>query len=122
MGFSVLIGISSARIRLRRRSPRKSSAPDGSLVFTGADIRAGQEVFLKYGLMENGTIWGHGAYLGPDFSAEYLHTLGEASTAALRASCYNKAPDALTPEEKAVVEAQVARLLKQNRYDPGPRR
>jgi nitric oxide reductase large subunit len=25
--------------------------------------------------MDNGTIWGHGALLGPDFSAEYLHTL-----------------------------------------------
>ncbi|HEX9078182.1 MAG TPA: hypothetical protein VF795_01260 [Desulfuromonadaceae bacterium] len=23
--------------------------------------------------MENGTVWGHGAYLGPDFSAAYLH-------------------------------------------------
>ena len=39
----------------------------------------GQEVFLKYGLMEHGTLWGHGAYLGPDYSAEYLH----------RASCIN---------------------------------
>jgi len=36
---------------------------------------AGQQVFQKHGLMENGTIWGHGAYLGPDFSAAYLHQL-----------------------------------------------
>src|SRR5882724_4246611 len=47
----------------------------GEIVFTGAEIRAGQQVFLKHGLMENGTIWGHGAYMGPDFSAQYLHTL-----------------------------------------------
>ena len=32
-----------------------------------ADILAGQEVFLKYGLMDNGTVWRHGVYLGPDF-------------------------------------------------------
>ncbi len=50
--------------------------PSGEIVFTGADIQTGQQVFLKYGLMENGTIWGHGAYLGPDFSASYLHDLG----------------------------------------------
>ena len=25
-------------------------------------------MFLKYGLMNNGTIWGHGGMLGPDFS------------------------------------------------------
>src|SRR5665213_286401 len=48
---------------------------DGRTVFTGADIIAGQQVFQKHGLMENGTIWGHGAYLGPDFSAAYLHQL-----------------------------------------------
>ena len=39
------------------------------------DVGAGQEVFLKYGLMDNGTIWGHGGYLGPDFSAQTLHGL-----------------------------------------------
>jgi nitric oxide reductase subunit B len=29
------------------------------VVFTRDDILSGQQVFLKYGLMENGTIWGH---------------------------------------------------------------
>jgi nitric oxide reductase subunit B len=48
---------------------------NGRIVFTGADIIAGQQVFQKHALMENGTIWGHGAYLGPDFSAAYLHQL-----------------------------------------------
>lgn len=48
---------------------------NGQTVFTGADIIAGQQVFQKHGLMENGTIWGHGDYLGPDFSAAYLHQL-----------------------------------------------
>ena len=55
--------------------PERVVGPDGAVLFTDADIAAGQQVFLRYGLMENGTIWGHGAYLGPDFSAEYLHTL-----------------------------------------------
>jgi nitric oxide reductase subunit B len=48
---------------------------NGQTVFTGADIISGQQVFQKHALMENGTIWGHGAYLGPDFSAAYLHQL-----------------------------------------------
>ena len=47
--------------------------PSGAVVFSGDDVRAGQEVFLKYGLMDNGSIWGHGGYLGPDFSAAVLH-------------------------------------------------
>ena len=46
---------------------------NGQLLFTGEDVSAGQEVFLKNGLMEYGSIFGHGAYLGPDFTADYLH-------------------------------------------------
>src|SRR5262245_12295898 len=45
----------------------------GQLLFTGKDVIAGQEVFLKNGLMQYGSIFGHGAYLGPDFTADYLH-------------------------------------------------
>ncbi|MDP2137404.1 MAG: cbb3-type cytochrome c oxidase subunit I [Candidatus Didemnitutus sp.] len=55
--------------------PERVLDPEGRVVFTGADIIAGQQVFQKHGLMENGSIWGHGAYLGPDFSAAYLHQL-----------------------------------------------
>jgi nitric oxide reductase subunit B len=53
--------------------PSRVTGPDGRLLFTGEDVTAGQEVFLKNGLMEYGSIFGHGAYLGPDFTADYLH-------------------------------------------------
>ncbi len=52
--------------------PRATVAPDGTVVFTRDDIFDGQVVFEKYGLMEYGTIFGHGAYLGPDFTADYI--------------------------------------------------
>ena len=45
----------------------------GEVLYTGDDVRAGQAVFLREGLMEYGSIFGHGAYLGPDFTADYLH-------------------------------------------------
>ena len=45
--------------------PERVIGPDGDVLFTDRDITAGQQVFLRYGLMENGTIWGHGAYIGP---------------------------------------------------------
>ncbi len=50
--------------------------PAGTVVFTGDDVRRGQDVFLKHGLMDNGTIWGHGGYLGPDFGAAGPARLG----------------------------------------------
>ena len=53
--------------------PSQVVDPSGQVLFTGADVIAGQEVFLRNGLMEYGSIFGHGAYLGPDFTADYLH-------------------------------------------------
>src|SRR6478735_11823727 len=53
--------------------PGKVVRPDGQVLFTQADVIAGQEIFLRNGLMEYGSIFGHGAYLGPDFTADYLH-------------------------------------------------
>jgi hypothetical protein len=47
--------------------------PHGLVLFTRADIMAGQGTFLRNGLMEYGSIFGHGAYLGPDYTADYLH-------------------------------------------------
>src|SRR5262249_57254360 len=47
----------------------------GNALFTRQQILDGQELFLTYGLMQFGTVYGHGAYLGPDFTADYLHRM-----------------------------------------------
>ncbi len=101
--------------------PAKVVNEAGETLFTGEDIRAGQQVFLKYGLMENGTIWGHGAYLGPDFSAEYLHTLALDTGFFLARSGFGRNPPELLPEENEALKARTRELLKENRYDPRTR-
>ena len=53
--------------------PERVVDPAGETIFTRDDVMAGQEVFLRNGLMEYGSIFGHGAYLGPDYTADYLH-------------------------------------------------
>ncbi|HET7149785.1 MAG TPA: hypothetical protein VFI60_00120, partial [Candidatus Acidoferrum sp.] len=53
--------------------PSRVVDPAGRVLFSAADVSAGQGLFLRYGLMEYGSIFGHGAYLGPDFTADYLH-------------------------------------------------
>ena len=121
VGFSVLIGVTVSAYKVAPPIPDKVVDGNGVTLFTGDAIRAGQAVFLKYGLMENGTIWGHGAYLGPDFSAEYLHTLGMDVSAAVSSQAYGNTSAALTPVQQSAVDAQVASLLKENRYDPSTR-
>jgi nitric oxide reductase subunit B len=117
-GFSILIYLTVNAYHTAPPIPDKVVTKTGEVLFTGDDIRHGQEIFLKYNLMDNGTIWGHGAYLGPDFSAAFLHNLSMDANTRFAADLYQKTADQLSASEKGVVEAEVTDLLKTNRYDP----
>ncbi len=101
-GMATLITITCKAYGDKPPVPATVINPNGEVLFTGDDVRAGQEIFLRYGLMDNGSVWGHGAYLGPDFSAAYLHTLAEIG-------------HALYPE---ATNEELGAYCKVNRYDP----
>jgi nitric oxide reductase subunit B len=108
IGFAVL-GYLATRIGVTHPPiPDRVIGPDDRVVFTGDDVMAGQHIFQRYGLMQLGTIFGHGAYLGPDFSAQYLHRQGLIMTAFYEGQGLAH-PDAL---------ARVRQELKRNLYDP----
>jgi nitric oxide reductase subunit B len=71
--------------------------------------------------MEHGSLWGHGAYLGPDYSAEYLHRLSEVTRDTIAVEKYGKPYAQLSPDEQIVASAQVRKVLKENRYVPASR-
>jgi len=85
--------------------PGRVVDPGGQVLFGREDIRAGQEVFLRNGLMEYGSIFGHGAYLGPDFTADYLRRSAEKVLDA------HGGPKSTSASELTVAE------FKTNRYD-----
>jgi nitric oxide reductase subunit B len=89
--------------------PERVVDPSGRVVFTGQDVTAGQGVFLKNGLMQYGSIFGHGAYLGPDYTADYLRR----SALSVRESYGGEGSD-----EAAV---RTVEDFKENRYDPESR-
>ncbi len=120
-GFSVLSFVTVLTYTNAPPIPDKAVDAAGNVVFTGADIQKGQEVFFKYGLMEHGTLWGHGAYLGPDYSAEYLHRLSEVTRDTIAVEKYGRPFAQLLPDEQIVASAQVRRVLKENRYEPASR-
>ena len=85
--------------------PQTVKNPAGGILFTRTDILAGQQIFLGNGLMEYGSIFGHGAYLGPDFTAEYLHR------AALSSIDFYGGPNSDTARNRTIED------FKTNRYD-----
>ncbi len=116
-GFAVLAFVTVLTYRNAPPIPARVVDQSGAVLLTGADIERGQEVFLKRGLMEHGTLWGHGAYLGPDYSAEYVHRLGEITRDVLATDAYGKPFAELRPDQKSAIGDETARTLKQNRCD-----
>ena len=76
VGFTVLGVLAYLVYRDQPPIPERVVAGD-KVLFTRDDIVGGMHVFQRYGLMEYGSVYGHGAYLGPDFTAEYLHMSAE---------------------------------------------
>jgi len=117
-GFGVLTLVTVLTYSNAPPIPARVTDPAGATLFTREDVERGQEVFLKYALMEHGTLWGHGAYLGPDYSAEYLHRLAEIARDTEAQQRHGVAYAEIDANAATAVDAAVRRTLKQNRYDP----
>ena len=104
IGFS-LLSFSAIRIYQDYAPiPERIVDEAGNVLFTRQQILDGQEQFLTYGLMQFGTVYGHGAYLGPDFTADYLHRM---------ALHMNKRYG-----DDEAARGRTRRELQANRYDP----
>ncbi len=53
--------------------PQAVKTEDGATVYTGSQIQEGQRAWLSAGGQQLGTVWGHGSYVAPDWSADWLH-------------------------------------------------
>jgi nitric oxide reductase subunit B len=92
------------------------------VLFTGDDILAGQGVFQRYGLMDYGSVFGHGAYRGPDFTDDYLHRSALAQRESKARTEFKQAYGGLPDKQKAQVDQMVVADAKTNRYDPDQKR
>jgi nitric oxide reductase subunit B len=97
--------------------PGKVVSESGNYL-TGKDqIMAGQQIWQKYGLMDLGSVWGHGTYRGPDFTAQALHEMGRNMREKLAQEKYGASYVALDTQDKGSVDSVVIKQIKTNRYD-----
>ena len=94
---------------------------DGATLFTRADIIAGQDVFQRYGLMDHGSVWGHGSQRGMEFSAVTVHRIGERVQEHLAQAAFGRSYQDLTTEERDLIDIRTRRVMKANRYDSATR-
>ncbi len=121
LSFVVALGglIIGGHYANREKPPYPGSvvAPDGTELFTQADIIAGQDVYQRYGLMDHGSVWGHGSQRGMEFSAVTLHLMSDAVREHLSQQAFQRPFNELTGEDRELIELRTRREIKTNRYD-----
>ncbi|WPQ65575.1 nitric-oxide reductase large subunit [Chitinophaga sancti] len=96
--------------------PDKVTDESGNVLFTGQDIRDGQNVWQSIGGQTVGSIWGHGSYIAPDWTADYLH---RESTIMLHALAiadqkdYTQLPD----DVQAMYQQRLKNTIRKNTFD-----
>ncbi len=87
------------------------------MLFTGEDIKNGQNVWQSLGGQEIGTVWGHGAYQAPDWSADWLHKEAIEVLNSLSRESDHVAFADLSDERKAALLVSLQKELRTNSYN-----
>ena len=97
--------------------PARVVADDGSVVVPDGEVERGQAVWRTLGGMDVGSVWGHGGYVAPDWTADWLHRECEFLLGRWARDEHGVAYEALPLEERAALRARLAALLRENRYE-----
>jgi nitric oxide reductase subunit B len=94
--------------------PERVIAESGQTVYTRADIQRGRQVWQSMGGMQLGSIWGHGGYVAPDWSADWLHK----ESLALLDVWAGGDHQSLSKEQQSALHERLRSEMRANTYDP----
>ena len=98
--------------------PQEVRSASGDVLFTGEQIVTGQQVWQSIGGHQIGSIWGHGSYVAPDWTADWLHRESMALLDARAAARGAEGYDRLGAAEQAALRAELGVEMKQNTLEP----
>jgi len=125
LGFGTVVFLSFAVLLYYGREiylkappiPAQVITQDGVTLMTNEEIIRGQQVWQSIGGQEVGSVWGHGAYVAPDWTADWLHRESVFLLNLWSQREHQKNFDDLNVEEKAVLQARLTDQLKKNTLD-----
>jgi nitric oxide reductase subunit B len=117
ISFGILLYYGREIYREAPPIPDKVVTEDGTVLFTGQDIKDGQNVWQSMGGQEVGTVWGHGAYLAPDWSADWLHKEAVFILDKLAMQTEGVLYEQVSEEKQASLKVLLQRDLRTNTYD-----
>jgi len=117
ISFGVLLYYGREIYRQAPPVPEKVVTEDGTVLFTGQDIKDGQNVWQSLGGQEVGTVWGHGAYQAPDWSADWLHKEAVFILDKLAMQSEGVPYAQVSEEKKASLKVLLQKDLRKNTFD-----
>ena len=116
-GFGVLLWMGGEIHRQAPPMPEQVVSTDGSVLYTRADIERGRQVWQSVGGQQLGSVWGHGALVAPDWSADWLHREAVAMLELHARAEHGVGFDMLDTGKQAAVKAEVQPELRKNTFD-----
>lgn len=87
------------------------------VIYSKTDIYQGQSAWQSIGGMSVGSVWGHGAYQAPDWTADWLHRELLAWYDIEAKQRYGLLYEALTAEQQNAIHFVVKENMRRNTYD-----
>ncbi len=118
LSFATLIWVGTAIYQTQPPIPEHVLIKEsGKVVFTDEDIKTGQNVWESIGGMELGSIWGHGSYVAPDWTADWIHREALFLLDHWAHKDYKSSYEELPSEPKAQLKARLIDEIKINTYN-----
>jgi nitric oxide reductase subunit B len=118
LGSFLILGLCG--VELYRKAPPipdRVVTTDGTVLFTADQIRDGQNVWQSIGGQEVGTVWGYGAYVAPDWTADWLHREATSLLDRWANERFSKPYADLDPEQQAGLREHLKTELRTNTHD-----
>jgi nitric oxide reductase subunit B len=117
VSFSILGWIGARIFQEMPPIPSSIVTKDGRAVVADGEIARGQNVWQSMGGMEIGSIWGHGSYVAPDWTADWLHREASFVLDTWASAEFSRRYDQLTPEDQAKLRGRLEQMYRHNGYD-----
>ena len=115
--FAVLGWVGTTIYQQKPPIPARVVTTDGTVLLTGDDIMTGQNVWQALGGMEVGSVWGHGSYVAPDWTADWLHREAMFVLDAWAGEDHMLPYENLSAEQQASLRARLQGMIRRNTYN-----
>lgn len=118
VSFLVLGWIGTRIYREMPPIPDKVVSSDGTVLIDQGEIPAGQNVWQSLGGMEVGSVWGHGSYVAPDWTADWLHREATFILDRWATDEFEMEYARLNREKQAQLQGRLTKVMRTNSYEP----